>query len=95
MNTAIPTSPSIPHARKMLYDYLDDNRPWASTKDVYAMMEAIVDYAAFAFRDEIRPTKEDVRKMGVHLLRFTLPLTEHPENYDGPCDCAECRSSGE
>jgi hypothetical protein len=26
------------------------------------------------------------------LIRLTTPLDEHPDEYDGPCNCATCRS---
>jgi hypothetical protein len=26
-----------------------------------------------------------------HLLGLTARLTDHPEDYDGPCGCRECR----
>lgn len=89
----IPATPSTAHARKMLMDFMDSKRPWASCKDVYVMMEEIADYAAFAFHGDRRPTKEEVTAMERDLMRFTQPLSEHPEDYDGPCGCAECRQS--
>jgi hypothetical protein len=27
------------------------------------------------------------------LLRITALLTEHPEGYEGPCNCLECHAS--
>lgn len=94
---AKPFEVPIAQARKMFYDYLDAQRPWARCKDggVYEMMEDIVDCAAHAFRRDIRPKKEDVDRMQRDLMRFTAELDTHPENYDGPCACAECRMEAE
>jgi hypothetical protein len=85
--------PSIPQARKMLLDYMDSRRPWASSTDVYAMMEDIANYAALAFRNEHTPTKEEVSDLHRDLLRFTGKLNAHPVGYEGPCACLECRES--
>lgn len=87
----------LAQARKFMADWLDAKRPWAHCQDggVYEMMEEIVDYAAFAFRGERRPTKEEVADLNRDLLRFTADLDSHPENYEGPCACAECRSYGD
>lgn len=87
--------PSLPHARKMLLDYMDTKRPWANCKDVYVAMEEIANYASYAFRSEHVPTKEEVAGLNRDLLRFTEALDSHPENYDGPCACSECRSYGD
>jgi hypothetical protein len=27
-----------------------------------------------------------------HLLKMTAELREHPDDYDGPCDCRTCLS---
>lgn len=85
--------PSIAQAKKLLYDFMDKRRPWASCNDVYSMMEEIVAYAAFAFRNEQIITPTTVKELENHLVRFTLPLKEHPKGYDGPCGCQECRDS--
>lgn len=84
----------VAQARKFFHDWLDETRPWARCRDggVYEMMEQIVDKAAAFFRNENRPTVEDVTRLQRSLLRFTADMSEHPGSYDGPCACAECRS---
>jgi len=85
---------SIEAARKNFYDWLDRKRPWAQpeNKNVYRMMEEMVDAAAWCFRGDKRPTTEEVGELRRALCRFTRQLNEHPKDYDGPCMCAECRS---
>jgi hypothetical protein len=86
---------SVATARKMFYDWLDSHRPWARPEnqgDVYSMMEKLVDAAAWCFRADKRPTNEEVRRLEKALHQFTKPLTEHPQDYDGPCMCADCRN---
>ena len=93
MNTEKPNQsfPSIAQGKKMLMDYMDSTRPWAKGSDIYAVMEDIANYAAFAFRNERTVTKEEVAKLERDLCRFTGLLNEHPDDYDGPCACLECR----
>lgn len=81
---------SIPQARKILHDYLDGNRPWARCSDMYVVMEQIVDEAQAAFTGTRRPTNKEYEELEKSLLKITASLQEHPENYEGPCDCAEC-----
>ena len=93
MNKEAQFIPSVPQARKNFHDWLDNNRPWANSKDAYEIMEQIVDAAGYAFRGDVRVKREEVSEMERNLLRFTQDLKEHPDNYDGPCACEECRSA--
>lgn len=34
---------------------------------------------------------EDMQKEQAEFIRTTREWTEHPEEYDGPCECADCR----
>lgn len=85
--------PSVQHARKMLMDYMDSKRPWSNCQDVYVMMEDIANYASFAFRNDHVPTKDEVSVLESDILKITSILQEHPDEYQGPCNCAECRDS--
>jgi len=86
--------PSISHARVEFAIWLAANRPWSAPGvDVYAMIERMVDQAAWCFRSDHRPTKEQIDSLTNHLYRLTEPLATCPDGYDGPCMCAECRSS--
>ena len=86
---------SVAQARKFFYDYLDNTRPWAKPNvNVYEMMEEMVNKATVYFTDERVASVEEVDKLTAYLERFTADLTEHPEGYAGPCQCAECLQNG-
>ena len=88
------TEMSLAQARKYFHDWLDEQRPWAHPGvDVYEMMEQMVDAAARYFRGEVRPTTEQIRKLTEAIEYFSSTHDQHPVDYDGPCNCAECRSS--
>lgn len=36
--------------------------------------------------------RRQARRDERHLLRDTSAMDEHPEGYEGPCACGECRS---
>lgn len=84
---------SIAHRRKMFYDWLDRHRPWAARDDAYTMMESIVDRAALYFLDDDRPSAGQISALQDMLMLITQELDSHPRGHDGPCNCAECRSS--
>lgn len=91
----MPGEISVAAARKMFYDWLDSHRPWAVPEnrgDVYSTMEKVVDAAAWCFRADKRPTSEDIHRLEQALFRFTTLYDTHPEGYEGPCNCADCRS---
>jgi len=56
------------------------------------MMENIVEMAALYFADERKYSQEDMTKIYQNLLLVTDGLEEHPEGYDGPCLCNNCKS---
>lgn len=91
-NKTIEPNQSIYGARKRFGDWLDKTRPWAHPGcDAYQMMEQMVDMAAAYFRGYCRPTQQDIAALQADLLSVTALLTTHPEGYEGPCACRECR----
>lgn len=81
-------------AKKSFHDWLDKTRPWAQTsfkENVYPAMEDIAEHAAMYFAGELPKSvmKDRLKQYEDHLMKFTKELSEHPEGYDGPCQCGE------
>ena len=86
----------VSRRRKMFYDWLDHHRPWADpgrSANLYGMMEEIVDAAAWCFLGDDPPSIGQIQSLVEMLNRVTEGLESHPEGHEGPCMCAECRSS--
>lgn len=86
--------PNTAQAKKMFYDWLDQERPWAHYDSMYDAMEQIVSAAANCFAGERLYTQAEMDKLSAETMRLTDGLAVHPEDFDGPCLCNECKSYG-
>ena len=91
---AVSETRCVAQAKKFFYDWLDRERPWNKHKSAYKLMEAVVEKAADVFAGEWRPTVEQYNERERQLIDITTELDDHPKDYNGPCNCADCRYEG-
>jgi hypothetical protein len=86
---------NVAQARKQLHDWLDGNRPWTKSDNMYDVMGTIVDHAELAFTGECRPTRAEVNSLEQVVRVLTEGRSRHPDavpSEAGLCRCDECMS---
>ena len=84
---------NVPAAKKHFHDYLDRERPWnkfENKDNMYALMEELVEKAAFYFAGERKYTSEEYSALERVYLEASEKIDVHPLGYEGPCACRRC-----